>query len=368
MVEEREWIYRIALRMLPGLGDITSRKLIEHFGNAEAVFKAQKKDFAEIGGMKTKMSGLISSKGVLDRAEEEWRFVQKHKIEPFFYTDAKYPVRLRQCPDNPLMLFFKGHCELNSRHIVSVVGTRQATSRGKQICDHIIDGLAAQGVVVMSGLAYGIDTCAHRAAVNRNLPTVAVLGHGLDRIYPAQNAKLARQMIKNGGLLTEFFSGSMPDRENFPKRNRIIAGICDAVIVVEAAKKGGALITADIATSYNRDVFAVPGRWDDEFSVGCNGLIKQNKAALIQSAEDVLYIMGWDQEKKKSKSIQTRLFEQMGEKEQIIYSALLEHGSAGIDWICHISGLTGGDVAAVLLNMEFDGMIKVLPGKLYALS
>ena len=368
MVEEKEWIYRIALRMLPGLGDVTSRKLIEHFGNAEAVFTAKKKDFAEMGGINGKIAGLISPHSVIPRAEEEWRFVQKHKIEPFFYTDAKYPVRLRQCPDNPLMLFFKGNCDLNARHIVSVVGTRQATSRGKQICNSIIDGLAAYGVVVMSGLAYGIDTCAHRAAVNKNLPTVAVLGHGLDRIYPQQNAKLAKQIIKNGGLLTEFFSGSLPDRENFPKRNRIIAGICDAVIVVEAAKKGGALITADIAASYSRDVFAVPGRWDDEFSVGCNGLIKQNKAALIQSAEDVLYIMGWDRKKEQTKGIQTRLFEQMGEKEQLIYSVLLEHGTAGIDWICHTSGLSGSIVASVLLNMEFDGMIRVLPGKLYALS
>ncbi|MBM3435895.1 MAG: DNA-protecting protein DprA [Bacteroidetes bacterium] len=263
-----------------------------------------------------------------------------------------------------MMLYYKGNADLNNEKIISVVGTRRASDYGKEICNKIIEDLAPLKVLVVSGLAYGIDSKAHQAALGFNLETIGVLAHGLDRIYPYSNRSLAEKMIHSGGLVTDFLSKTNPDRENFPKRNRIIAGMSDALVVIETAMKGGALITANIANSYNRDVFAVPGKLTDKFSEGCNFLIKTNKAALLQSAKDIEYIMQWETRDVKE-SRQQRLFEEVSPEEEIILNILNENGECGIDHIVLNSKLTPSKTAALLLNLEFRGMIRSLPGKVF---
>jgi DNA processing protein len=364
---EQEWIYRIALKITPGMGDITVRKLIDHFGSATEIYSKKPSELRQIKGISTRAVEGILSGSYQKVAEKHLQNLQKLDAQLLFYSDSEYPARLSQCPDSPVMLFYKGSSGLNARRMLGVVGTRNATLQGKKITEDIVKGLVKQGVTIVSGLAYGIDTMAHRSAVVNQLPTIAVLGHGLDTLYPQQNSALARKIVLNGGLITEFFPNTLPDRENFPRRNRIIAGLCDAIVVVEAASKGGALITADIANTYNRDVFAVPGRWGDEYAVGCNKLIKINKAALIQSADDIKYIMGWDNTCEKQ-STQANLFGQLPEKEQKIYALLLKHGAAGIDFISHLTHISQGELSSLLLKMEFDGIIRILPGKLFAIS
>jgi DNA processing protein len=292
-------------------------------------------------------------------------FITKYNIGHYFFLDQGYPVRMKQCIDSPLLLYYKGNSDLNQQRIVSIVGTRRATDYGKRMVRELIEGLASSGVLITSGLAYGIDTAAHKAALDLGLSTVAVLGHGLDRIYPQLNKPLAGRMVHQGGLLTEFLSESNPDRENFPRRNRIIAGIADATIVIEAGVKGGALITADIANSYNRDVFAVPGRVGDEFSAGCNNLIRTNRAALVQSAGDIKYIMNWDVSAPAAGAVQRELFISLTPDEEKLLSILKQLGDCGIDTLCQESQLMPAKVASALLNLEFEGIVKCLPGKVF---
>jgi len=360
-------LYQIALTLIPGIGDITAKKLIAYCGSAEAVFKEKKKNFEKIPGIGETLAGAIANQNVLKHAEDELKFIEKYKIKTFYFLDANYPARLKQCVDSPVMLYFKGDANMNVEKVIAIVGTRSASDYGKGFTNQLIVDLTEQQVLVVSGLAYGIDTAAHKAALKNNLPTIAVLAHGLDRIYPPLNKTLAEQMVKNGGLLTDFISQTNPDRENFPKRNRIIAGMSDAVVVVEAGRKGGALITADIANSYNRDVFAVPGRLGDTYSEGCNNLIKTNRAALIQSADDIKYIMGWEKQTASEKLRQRELFIQLTPDEELIINILKENGVTGIDTICSESRLSPSKVASVLLNLEFEQIVKCLPGKIYNL-
>jgi len=264
------------------------------------------------------------------------------------------------------MLYYKGNTDLNAQRVIAVVGTRNASDYGRHLCEQLIEGLVKSNVLIVSGLAYGIDSCAHRASLKEGLPTVGVLAHSLDRIYPYMNKGLAEKMLLQGGLLTEFLSGTIPDRENFPRRNRIVAGMCDAVVVVESAKKGGALITADIANSYNRDVFAFPGRVGDVYSEGCNYFIRTNRAALLESADNIRYLMGWDDPKNKP-SAQTKLFRDFSEDEEKIMSVLKLTQDIGIDDIMLNSELTASKVAAILLSFEFEGLVSALPGKRYRL-
>ncbi|MCK4408237.1 MAG: DNA-processing protein DprA [Bacteroidales bacterium] len=357
-------LYQIGITLIPGVGDIVGKKLIAYCGSVEAVFKEKKKLLLKIPGIgKSTVNSVINQK-ILERAEEEIRFIEKYKIDTLFYLDDKYPYRLKQCEDSPMLLFYKGTADLNAPKIISIVGTRKASEYGKEICSSLIEGLIEQNILIVSGLAYGIDTCAHKTSLESNLKTVGVLAHGLDKVYPQLNKSLAEKMLNNGGLLTEFLSKTTPDRENFPKRNRIIAGLSDAVIVIESAIRGGALITADIANSYNRDVFAVPGRLYDKYSQGCNNLIKTNRAALVQSAEDIKYIMGWEIMKKKTKK-QQRLFIKLSPEEETIVNILKEKQELGIDKISSLSKLSASKVASALLNLEFEGIIKCLPGKVY---
>ncbi len=356
--------YQIGITLIPGVGDVNGKKLISYCGSAEAVFRENKKALLKIPGIGRSTVASIVSHSVLDRAEEEIAFIEKYKIKPLFYTDKAYPNRLKQCIDSPIMLYYKGTADLNKEKIISLVGTRRASDYGKEMCTQLINDLASLNVLVASGLAYGIDAKAHQAALSAGLETVGVLAHGLDRIYPFSHRAMAEKMISAGGLLTDYMSKTNPDRENFPKRNRIIAGIADALIVVESAIKGGALITANIANSYNRDVFAVPGKVTDKFSEGCNYLIKTNKAALIHSAKDIEYMMQWE-DKGKKLSIQKKLFEELSPEEELILKILQDKGEVSVDFIVMQSQFSNSRIAAILLNLEFKGLVKSLPGKIY---
>jgi DNA processing protein len=360
-------LYQIALTMIPGVGDILGKKLVNLCGSAEAVFREPRAHLKKMPRVGEFLASAVGNREILARAEKEVAFVEKYGIRTFFFQDKEYPYRLKQCVDGPVLMFYKGTAGLNAARVVSIVGTRSATEYGRSITRKIIEGLAGQQVLVVSGLAYGIDGNAHRIALDCGLNTVGVLGHSLDRIYPSAHTGMAAKMLTQGGLLSEFISGTKPDRENFPRRNRIIAGLSDAVIVVEAAQKGGALITADIANTYNRDVFAIPGRIGDPFSEGTNYLVRTNRAALIQKPEDIEYLMGWKSDRSTPPAIQRKIFLEMTEEEERIMAIVTEKGQIGIDDICISTGLAMGKVSASLLNLEFEGVVKCLPGKLYTL-
>ena len=360
-------IYKLALTLIPGVGSVNGKSLVAYCGGVKAVFMEKKRALLKIPGIGEQTINAIANHNVFGRAEEELAFIEKNNIAPLFYLDQEYPIRLKQCHDSPLMLYYKGTSNLNAAKVVAMVGTRKATEYGRDMCRKIIEGLVEQNVLIVSGLAYGIDTWSHKAALDNKLETIGVLGHGLDRIYPFANRALAEKMTESGGLLCEYMSNTMPDRENFPMRNRIIAGISDAVIVVEAGASGGALITAEIANSYNRDVFAVPGRLGDPHSEGCNKLIKINKAALIQSAKDISYLLNWNDEKDHKKVVQRQLFLNLSPDEELIVSTLREKGDMEIDTLLLETLLMPAKAASVLLNLEFEGVIRCLPGKVYRL-
>ncbi len=361
---EPSLLYKIGVTLIPGIGDVNGKKLIQWCGSAEEVFRASAKTLRSIPGIGQAAVNNILNQKVLRRAEEELLFIEKHHIKALFFQNEDYPQRLLNCYDHPLMLYYRGNADLNHHRMIAFVGTRRATDYGRARCREIIDGLRDKEVTVVSGLAYGIDGCSHRRAVELDIPTVGVLGHGLDRLYPAPHRKLAEEMLANGGLLTGFMSKTKPDRENFPKRNHIIAGMVDAIVVVESDRKGGALITAELANTYNRDVFAVPGRLTDRFSIGCNFLIKANKAALLQSADDIEYLLGWD-DRRTTANQQTALFVEMSAEEKTLYELLRQAGTLGIDKLVIQSGYNPSQVAAALLNLEFNALIQSLPGKQY---
>jgi DNA processing protein len=295
------------------------------------------------------------------------KFIERYGITPLFFQDKGYPHRLKHCSDSPVMLYYKGTADLNISKIIGIVGTRKATEYGKSVTRMLLEGLVQHNILIVSGLAYGIDSCAHRFSLDNGLDTVAVLGHGLDTVYPWLNRPLAEKMLSQGGLVTEFLSGTKPDRINFPKRNRIIAGLCDAIVVVEAGTRGGALITADIANSYNRDVFAVPGRVTDPLSDGTNFLIRTNRAALVRSPGDIEYLMGWNPSNGSCVPVQRRIFAELTPEEEKIVSILQEKGRTGIDEICILADNSMSRVSASLLNLEFEGIVTCLPGKVYSL-
>jgi len=358
--------HKIALGLIPRIGDISARKLVAHFGSVEAIFHEPYRNLVKIPGIGSGIAKYISERSYLNDAEKEAEYVTNNNIRTYFYLDSDYPFRLRQCEDSPVVFFFKGTSDLNASKILSVVGTRNATQRGKELCDQIIGGLAAghPDLIIVSGLAYGVDIAAHKAAIANNLQTIGVLAHGFKTVYPAMHASTAKTMVKNGGLLSDFLSDALPERNNFLKRNRIIAGMADATLVIESGYKGGALITADIANSYNKDVLAVPGRPDDQWSAGCNSLIKSNKASLTESAFDVEYILNWRSEKTKA-PIQKTLFSDLDENEKIIYELLVSQGEQTIDAICRTTGFPVHVLSSMLLQMEFKNSVRCYPGNVY---
>jgi len=360
-------LFQIALTLIPNIGDVRAKALLEIFGDAESIFKASKKQLETIDGIGTIAAHSIKHFNDFKICEEEIAFIEKNRIFPLFITDQKYPQRLLNCYDSPTLLYYKGNADLNATKIISIVGTRNNSEYGKATCEKLLEDIAEQNVVVMSGLAFGIDSVAHKASLKNNLKTVGVVAHGLDKIYPAQNKILAKEMLSQGGLLTDFMSGTNPDRQNFPRRNRIVAGICDALIVIESSKKGGSLITAELANSYNKDVFAIPGRVNDLRSEGCNYLIKSNKSLLITCADDLLHIMNWKEEPKKVKK-QRELFIELTADEKIITDILSQQENIQIDQLYFKSGLSSSAVANALLMLEMQGVVTMMPGKVFKLT
>ena len=365
--------YKIGITLIKGIGSNLAKNLIAYIGSAEGVFKEKQQNLAKIPGIgeiiSNQIVSQITSQNVLKRAEQEIEFITKNKILTYYFADRDYPFRLKECPDSPILIYSKGNCNLNAGKFVGIVGTRKATETGKENCRKLITdlGSALPSAVIVSGLAYGIDICAHKAAIESGLPTIGVIGHGLDRIYPEVHRPTAVKMVQDGALLTEYLSQTNPDKPNFVQRNRIIAGLCDAIVVVESGIKGGALITAEIANDYNRDVFTYPGRITDEWSAGCNALIKNNKASLIESADDILRFMNWERQDSNSKPIvQTALFMDLTEEEQGMVSTLrqnpegIQFNELAIQLERPIS-----KISSLLLEMEFKGLVKCLPGNLY---
>ncbi|MEO7530767.1 MAG: DNA-processing protein DprA [Sediminibacterium sp.] len=361
-----ELYYRVALTMIPDLGPIRARLLVEHFGSASSVLKAKKKEISSVEGIGELCARSIKAWEQFSEAEEEIHFIEKHHIQPLFITDKDYPQRLLHCYDPPILLYYRGVANLNSSRIISIIGTRNHTAYGKQMTEELIAALETQQVLITSGLAFGIDAIAHKTALQYGLPTVGVLGHGLDTIYPSHNRFLAKEMLSQGGLLTEFRKNTKPDKHNFPKRNRIVAGMADATIVIETANKGGSMITAELACNYNRDVFAIPGKITDARSSGCLQLIKQNKAVLLTDAEQLLETMGWIEKKRVIKK-QKELFFELTAEEKIIINILKEKETTPIDALYLQSGLSSSSVAAAMLNLEIQNVISSMPGKLYKL-
>lgn len=362
MTEQK--LYEIALTLIPYIGVVNGKKLVAYCGGAEAVFCENKNALRQISGIHENIIKGIDSKDVMIRAEEEMMFIEKNGIRPLFYLDKDYPKRLQHCHDSPMMLYYKGNADLNAEKTVGIVGTRNITDYGRYVVEKLIEDLATDNVMIISGLAYGVDAAAHRAALKYDLATVGVLGHGMQTIYPAENRKLSTNMIEKGGILTEFVSGTKPDRENFPQRNRIVAGMVDCLVVIESALKGGAMITAEIANSYDREVFAMPGRVGDIYSEGCNQLIKTNKANLLVNAADIRYVMRWDVDTKVVAK-QMRLFRDFSEDEKKVMDVFVKNNVVHIDDIIIGTDLSPSKIASILLSLEFDGVLTALPGKRY---
>jgi DNA processing protein len=362
-------LYQLSLTMVPNIGAVQAKILLQHC-DAEEIFHAKKSFLEKIDGIGPVRADSIRRFNDFSRAEEEIKFIEKYKIKPLFLTDADYPKRLLNCCDSPTMLFYKGEADLNASKTIAIIGTRKNTEYAKQVMDKLVKELAPHDISIISGLAFGVDAIAHKAAVKNNLQTVGVLAHGLDQLYPAEHTGLAKDMLKhNGGLLTEFMSNTKPDKHNFPSRNRIVAGMSDATIVIETDIKGGSMITAELANGYNRDVFAIPGKITDSKSSGCNYLIKNNKAMLLTSAQELLETMGWQQKKtKQGARRQQQLFIELTANEKIILELLQEKETVPIDEINQKSGLSSSTVAAAILSLELQNVIVSLPGKLYRLA
>ena len=359
--------YQIGLTLIDHIGDITAKNLLAYCGSAREIFNQKKSHLQKIPGIGSVIAkSLVASKEVLLRAEEEIKFIQKYKITPLFLTEENYPRRLRSCADGPILLYYKGKADLNKDKIVAVVGSRKPSDYGKERTQEFINELNGSNILIVSGLAYGVDILAHKAALENELETVGVLAHGLDRIYPHAHDKIAKRMLSHGGLLTDFMSGNTPEAVNFPKRNRIVAGLCDALVVIESKRTGGSLITATIANSYNKDVFAYPGRAGDVLAEGCNGLIKQNRAALIENAADLLDALQWQEVSNVStKPKQISLLLNLSDDEKLIVGLLSEKKSVHVDEICQAARLPISKVSTLLLQLEFGNLIKSRPGKLF---
>lgn len=360
-----ELLNALALLRVEGVGDIVAKRLINHLGSAEAVFKAKKSQITAIEGIGDILYQNLRNSNVFTLAEAEIKFIKSSGIRPLFYLEPDYPERLRHCIDGPVILFSSGNINLQGRKTISIVGTRQMTSYGADFCRKLIEDLAPLNPVIISGFAYGIDIHAHIVAMEQNVQTIGVVAHGLNQVYPKVHKKYVSKMEENGGFFTEFWSTSNPDKENFVKRNRIVAGLSEATIIIESAEKGGSLITANVANDYNRDVFAVPGRVTDKYSMGCNNLIKSQRANLLTDAADLIYMLNWQLEDKESKPVQKQLFIMLEDDEQKVYDFLQKNGKELMDVIALECDMPIFRLSSLLLTMELKGVIRPLPGKLF---
>ena len=358
----------LRLQATKNIGDILAKKLIAATGDVEQVFKETATSLQKINGIGAHVTSHLFDLENLKRAEEELVYIQKNNIEYSYFLEDDYPQNLKYCIDGPILFFKDGTINLNSKKIISIVGTRKITSYGRDFCNQLIADLSAYNPIIISGFAYGVDICAHKAAIKNNLQTIGVLAHGLEQIYPKTHKKYMSQVHENGGFITEFWHKEQPLRENFLKRNRIVAGLSKATIILESAEKGGSLVTSDIANSYNRDVFSLPGRTTDLYSKGCNNLIKNNQAHLLTSANDVVKMLNWDiQQSKIATPLQQQLFVSLNETEQKVYDFLQQKGKQLLDVIALECDIPVYKLSSLLLEMELKGVIKPLPGKLFAI-
>lgn len=359
----------LALHFVPGIGDILFKQLISHCGSAQEVFRQSRSKLLRIPGIGEATAESIRNGKPLHLAEHEFGKAEKAAVQVLFYTDPAYPHRLKTIEDAPVVLYVKGNTNFNALRTVGIVGTRNATSYGKACVEELIRGLVPHQAVVISGLAYGIDIQAHKEALKAGLPTVGVLGSGIDVIYPSAHVETAQRMVNQGALVTENPFGTKPDAHNFPQRNRIIAGLCDALVVVEARDKGGALITAELSNSYNRDVFAIPGNIHSPCSVGCNRLIRNNKANLLTSIKDLEYIMNWSQEQLNAAAqLSLDLGDLAGEELRVLNIMRDKKRSLSMDELGYITSLAPSTLSSLLLSLEFKNRIRALPGKMYMTS
>lgn len=365
MLSQNELRYTLALQRVPNLGDASAKKLLHYVGSAEGIFKEKKSNLLQIEGIGAFKLKNLSEAIVMDEVEEELHFIAQNKIEYSYFKDLHYPERLKHCIDGPILFFQKGTIDLKNRHIISIVGTRKVTTYGRAFCEKLVEDLAPLHPVIVSGFAYGVDIIAHKTAIQHGLQTIACMAHGFTEVYPKTHKKYVSSIEKNGGFISEFWSNDSFDRTNFLKRNRIIAGMSEATIVIESAEKGGSLVTADIANSYSREVFAVPGRTTDSQSAGCNQLIKTQQAHLLESAADVVYMLGWKLDKQKQKAQQTQLFVELTKEEKVIWNYLKEKDKELMDVIAIDCKISTNKLASVLLAMELKGVIRPLPGKLF---
>jgi len=355
--------YQIALTLLKGIGPKKAKLLLSKLDSIESIFNDSYSKISGLTGMGINLLKQMDRKDALAKSISYQDYFTKNGIQTHFYTEKNYPRRLKQCADAPLLLFSKGNMDFNASKLVSVVGTRNASEYGKSICEELINGFVGKDIVVISGMAYGIDICVHQLCVKHHIPTIGVLGHGLDRIYPSIHKGTANKMMLNGGLLTEFLPGTNPDRENFPMRNRIVAGMSDATIVVESKDSGGSLITAELANDYSRDVFAYPGNVGQIYSKGCNALIAKQKAHLITNSTDFLKLMHWEEATKKT--VQTQLFIDLTTEELSIINLFKTESELNIDVISMKSNLPISKTNVLMFNLELSGIVKSLPGKMY---
>lgn len=358
-------LYQLGLHLTPGLGGVLIRYLIAHFGDAQKVFEANYKTLIRVTGVGEAIARTVLQKEGLRAAEDELLKLEKLNANMVFYTDAHFPHRLKSLYDAPVLLYTKGNIDFNKGRYVSLVGTRKATDYGRNITEQIVEGLVNHDVTIVSGLAYGIDISAHRASVRSRIPTIGVMATGVDVVYPEGHTKTAGEMETNGGIVTEYCLGTKPDPMRFPARNRIIAGLSDAVIVVESAKKGGGLLTAEFANNYNRDVFAVPGNLSNPYSIGPNNLISANKAQIFTGVENLLESLSWLTTKA---SVKVALPDHFTQEESQIVALLRQRGEMHIDNLTWESQVSTGKLATLLLNLELQGYIRSLPGKRYALG
>lgn len=365
---KEELFHSLILQKVPNLGDASAKKLIHNAGSASAVFKEKKSKLIKIDGIGEFKLKELHNTDYFALAEREIDFIENNKIAVSFFKDENYPENLKHCIDGPILFFHRGNINFNRKRIVSIVGTRKITTYGSSFCENLVDELAPLDVVIVSGFAYGVDITAHKAAIKNNLQTIGCLAHGLNQMYPKTHKKYMDEVEYNGGFITEFWSSDAFDRTNFLKRNRIIAGISDATIVIESAEKGGSLVTAELANSYSRDVFAVPGRVTDSQSRGCNNLIKTNRAHLLTSAADLVYILNWKLEDEKKKPIQKQLFIELFDDEKKIFNLLKSKEKAHLDEIAIACEMPVYKATTLLFDLELKGIVKPLPGKIFELS
>jgi DNA processing protein len=363
-MRHEDLFYVLALLKVDGVGDVIAKKLLSHFPEPSDIFNSRGTTLGAIDGVGKGLVRKLKDKSIFEKAEAELAFIEKYQIDVSFFLDHHYPDRLKHCHDGPVLLFSSGNIQLKNKKIISIVGTRQISSYGQHFCRNLIAELSPLDPIIVSGFAYGVDIVAHQAALEYNLQTIAIVAHGLNQIYPKAHKKFVHRIEENGGLMTEFWSITNPDRENFVRRNRIVAGISEATIVIESAEKGGSMLTANFANDYNRDVFAVPGRVGDQYSQGCNLLIKTQKANLLTHAADLIYHLNWDLETK-SKPIQKQLFVDLNLEEQKTYDFLTSRGKESLDIIALECDFPVFKISTILLNMELKGVVRPLPGKQY---